>query len=519
MNHLHRRRRADSPQVRRALATLQRAIGAVGQAQGNARLPTLRELARRASVNPATMARAVHRLQSRGTLRVRPGGGITVTGLESPSLPTPVTTSSSWEAIYQALKRDILTGMFGSGGHLPSRKELRARFAAGGPSVNEALRRLAEDSLIFPYGRGYSVSDSGNRRTGATLVVVGYTDDMQQLANYTNRSRHFWHTLERECRLHGIRVQQRSFGQLIGRPRRGRDGADRRGAIGYLVWGHGLARSMPEVIRFLLPFGKPIAVTDEHDYVMMPRLNAPSVPVALVSVADNVRAGRDVGRFLLSRGYREVLYFSRHPGDIWGTERFKGLRDEFADAGLAEAVTMVDPRMPLEYSQFHNAWSASRQLSTLVGRAREFAREAGGHGTEHTYKADHGIHDYIWDEYLWAYLEPVLDQALAASPRAAWVCATDEVAFMAIRFLTGRNMVPGVHRSVLGFDNLMESAGAGLTTYDFDTASQAIASLRYILTPPRKPGAHVLHVKVPGLVVERTSLRGVSVPESGSARV
>jgi DNA-binding LacI/PurR family transcriptional regulator/DNA-binding transcriptional regulator YhcF (GntR family) len=471
----------------------------------------MRELAAAASVNPATMAKAVSELAASGLLDVRHGAGITFTGGSREAPPNPRTARHvpTWEGIRDTLASGIVTGALATDGVLPSRKELRARFGAGAWSVNRALNDLARGGLIERFGRGYRLTLRRDEVRGATLVVVAVSEDMDLMASYTNRSPEFWRTLEHACRRHALSLRVVSYAKVLGRVPP--DPESRRlmrsgGTLGFLVWAHGLASAMHELVPALCTRGKPVAVTDEHTGVSLPHLPRSRSPVVLFPVAGNERAGADVARYLLGREHRNVAYFSRSAMDPWSEQRLVGLRRAFRGAGLPEAVTVFDADTPIEWGTFRNRWGADARTRTLLSRTRNLARTAGGKGNLSAARVSAQVLNYLWDEYLAVHLMPQFVEALATPRLTAWVCANDEVGRSAIAFLRSRSLEPGRSRAVIGFDDEITASGAGLSSYNFGVAAQALACLRFILNPTGMPGLHAT-AEIPGFVVTRTSTR------------
>jgi DNA-binding LacI/PurR family transcriptional regulator len=192
--------------------------------------------------------------------------------------------------------------------------------------------------------------------------------------------------------------------------------------------------------------------------------------------------------------------------DPWSEQRLVGLRRAFRGAGQPEAVTVFGADTPTEWGTFRTRWGADTRTHALLNRTRSLARTAGGKGNLPAARVNAQVLNYLWDEYLAVHLMPRFEEALALPQLTAWVCANDEVGRSAITFLRSRSLEPGRNRAVIGFDDEITASGAGLSSYNFGVAAQALACLRFIVNPTSMPDLRST-VEIPGFVVTRTSTR------------
>lgn len=134
-----------------------------------ARLPSIRELARDLGLSPVTVHRALAELEREKVLVVKARSGIFLRGLlrnaptpkssrgsgpENPSAPLPGQAASRLAAL---LEEGIRTGQFLHSQPLPKIRALATSFRASDHTVREALRLLMERGLLQKRGRGFVV--------------------------------------------------------------------------------------------------------------------------------------------------------------------------------------------------------------------------------------------------------------------------------------------------------------------------------------------------------------------------
>lgn len=64
--------------------------------------------------------------------------------------PTKRGASSTIDAVFETILRDIITGVYAPGARLPAERELSRTLGASRPTLREALRRLSEWRLVEP---------------------------------------------------------------------------------------------------------------------------------------------------------------------------------------------------------------------------------------------------------------------------------------------------------------------------------------------------------------------------------
>lgn len=474
------------------------------------RLPTIAAMARAAGVNPATMRSAVSAMAAAGRLTVKPGAGITLTPPQVRPDPKPKALHR-WEQIRNDLATGIVAGQYGPAGALPTRKELRVRFGAGTRSVSRALRSLVDDHLIQPHGRGYRVASGRATYGRSSITVVAVSEDTRALSTFTNRSMEFWRALEHGARHHGLNLHVVSAGDAgrawppsrsVGRELQSRD------SVGILLWGLGLQDRVHRLTPWLCGFGKPVAVVDDQLDITLPARASSPTPVALFRVLTNEDAGRAVAHALVQHGHRRVAYLSRSPDEPWADQRLDGIRKAFAAAGIPSAVAAFAPETRVPWG-IRSQWAGLPAARAVMDSVHDLARSLGGDAAMPAPRVNSELVNYLWDSRIVVELNPLFERAMHDTSLTAWIGANDAICRLAMDFLRSHGLEPGRDRAVIGFDDELDSTGYGLSSFNFATAAQAQACLRFLLNPvSRRPGVRRSVVDAPGFVVERQSTAG-----------
>ena len=256
---------------------------------------------------------------------------------------------------------------------------------------------------------------------------------------------------------------------------------------------------------------------------------------------------------------REVAFISHLHGAPWSLERLAGVVDQYAAAGLEDAVH------PILRTQLEDSTGLLLALSgfdqtvvekiVAVNRTSEQAQQqllafkqiAGtGELTKHNFKSIQqlrkilapladtalgrsnaaalaSITPLIMSRATAVLAEmvaaPLFDKALSFPKATAWICATDIAAFMALNYLKEREIAVPHRISVLGFDNLpVETLENRLTSFDFNATGFAYRILDFISRPPRPRRAyHHVHIEVEGVIMERGTTGRARQTNTGAA--
>jgi DNA-binding LacI/PurR family transcriptional regulator len=407
------------------------------------------------------------------------------------------------EVLAAILRREIVQGRL-SAASFPSNKELRIRFGCSWATIKRTLELLQAEELVEPKGRGFGVRGAthlSERRTQLYVSVHPRLLDTRQVLGL----------------IRALELDLQDFGWT--RP-------------------HLLFEPEPTRRRFPQPHSVAgfvhILLSEPEKWVRHYR-RYPQVPVALVStyltaserawmgegmsermgvvMPDNLRAGREVAVHLFELGHRRVAFLSHvEPAKFgWVSERFQGASRVFGSD--------IAPRTRLS---FHGPSGAVHEEGPvkpepgdrgdyLLGRARRYL------GHYRTLIMSSGVFDEdILQHSLrstWRYLalwgerrraRDLFERALRDEGVTAWICVNDELAMLALSFLSAAGRSSDI--DVIGFDNSFESYRLRLSSYDFsmDRVSHALMQFMRKKTP-ESPAGRFVHV--PGRLVPRSSTR------------
>jgi DNA-binding LacI/PurR family transcriptional regulator/DNA-binding transcriptional regulator YhcF (GntR family) len=497
------------PASSRALALLR----ALAETAPGEPLPGIRVLARRASVSPVTMWKAVARLRAEGVLSSLPRAQVFVAPraprADAPLRPSapprlPPAARPRWEELRDRIEADLLALRFPGPQPLPSLKELCAEYEAGRLTVGRALRSLAEEGWLSRTGRRFSPVHARARRAQSSVVFLAEQPGGDVLTDLTPRSLELWRVLEERCHARDVRLVVRSVSDYLGaRPQR-----DEPGVLGYVVRNLDVDPVMAErLLGRLAESGLPVGLVDEVGLASQLEWPRRSSRIRTFAIAHSDRAGRQVGERLLQLGHRRIALFSPYEHRAWSRNRLSGIVNAFARAG--EAVPYVVSAFPDDTASLRRAVTGAPGYAALARRIEGFrARLDPAHRpAEPGALARDPVFRTFALEAVAGRVRPLFEQALAAGRATAWVGANDSVALAAMRFLRHSGLRVGAEVAVVGFDDTLEALREGLASYDFNLPALASALLDHVLGWRTRPGRdHGPVLEIPGSLVERESL-------------
>jgi DNA-binding LacI/PurR family transcriptional regulator len=500
----------------RATAFLDRQISALQSGRAKVtRLPVIKTLASDAKVSKQTMQKAVRGFVDKGILSAQHGRGIhIVSGANQRALDATLRrtaqsggTSSkrAWERVRSAVLNDLAADAFPPGTVFSS-KELCRRYGVCHATLRKALH---QSSVLKPYKRGFCYQPQTRKHSKSTIILIAISSDIKALLEYSTRSQEFWRTLERECRANHISfpiVDIAEVQKTGGIPSQYMNGT----VLGYAILTYQIGRETIGWLTQVLPSKSvPIIIVDDSGITPM-EINPPKAYI--VARTGDYAAGREVGNYLLAQGHRSASCFCLAPGVEWSDLRAKGIRDVYAEAGLA-SVHVFHSESIDSWGQLFEDKPLNRTSRAAHSRAEAIRRLFPSHE-----RSEHESFFFQTQSYLMSHLDKGrfyrnFRKAAALDGVNAWVMCNDRVATYALSFLAseGRDVSKG--KLVIGFDDLVESFGLGLTSYNFNMSAIASAVIRFILYGPDSPRARTL--VVPGFIVERNS----TVLGDGSPRV
>ena len=494
-----------------ACAYIRRRMDEAGLAAGG-HLPGVRRLAADGGFCVTTCRKALRALAAEGRCVVMPRAGILAapaSGLMPALLSTApderFTRRSRSEDVRERLSEDILAGAHQPGTLLPQVKELTRRYRASYRVLAAALRALEADGRLVREGRGFRVPLPAPR-TSSTVVLIAHADSLLDLVVFTPRNVEYLHCLERRCTQSGLRLQFLSFRDAVFWTTRAREvfhGRDAQPVVGVLVWSLGLiAGDMERLAVSLRNTGKPTAVLDESGGYRQPDIVLRDPRFQLFVMAFTATAGTAVGRYLHQLGHRTVAFFGESAGGLYVRNRLAGLRRHLHDNGRGTVRPLWVDAAPWPGDGDRGpATEATAPVRQFLTQLHGVSRNPHRNRLEQDARMLAWLHGPMRERLL-----PLASEALAMREVTAWVAANDSLAFVLLDFLARRRVRTPQDLSVVGFDDMELSLGAGLTSYNFNMPAVVDAMLAHVLAgAPRSSRARPQQVEVSGYVVARAT--------------
>ncbi|MBD3243917.1 MAG: GntR family transcriptional regulator [Chitinivibrionales bacterium] len=460
--------------------------------QGTSALPPLRVMAAEAGVSVGTLRRALKRYEHDGTLTAIGGKGVFLRGAVAPVRHPKLTLRC--ERIAHRLEHDILGGQYANADHLPSTKELLARFHADYRTLRKSLCMLAARGLI-ERDRPYAILRETERQPAAA-ATLGFLARGQAFAERFGRDiLNRVETVEGWCTAHGTSMVPLFYYYLDG-ARLKVNGLDaeplpasllRPIDLGFLLHTAGLGSvNLPSLLDRLHRTGLPVAVVDPHELIeasMLPRRNQRVRVFIPTSQRD---AGRAVGRHLVRAGCRHVVFVSPFHGERWSRERLAGIAEVCESSGCGVTVTAYTVPAPTVAGV-----GDSRLSQSYVNEAR--TRMIRG-GLDETDPVDRllanavrtmlpAFGEYIGEELLRSACHAIFERLPALPSDAALVCANDRVARFHYEYQALHHRTPAADIPVVGFDNRFPSTYYRFSSYSFNEQVLFSSAFSYILHP------------------------------------
>lgn len=415
---------------------------------------------------------------------------------------TQASAPPRWVLIRDHLGRNILGGRMRQGTVLPSISSLMRIHGADYRTVKRALESLRQQGRIEPYGRGYRVSLITASRSNAVVSLVLDINSPGMLPSLSSRGESLLRSIETEAVRRNCRLRIISPGQIS--PIAKTSSAAEK-TFGFIV----LERSLPHALSSsfiprLLKQAYPVAFIDESaTYSIKPAMHCNPLFRRFL-VGPGRRCGLDMGRHLITKGYRRIAVFAQSTKAIWCRNRIRGIIEAYSEADLQSGVTVFSL----------STFDSPAALTQEIYRDRHFAELLS------SFERIKSISPVEWmtanstyvsimfrllaREVQFRQLRPHLETAIDATPPyACWVCTTDSAAIIAHDFLAAR---PRGNIALCGFDDSLEACAANITSYNFNIPAAVQGVFDHLMTTRKGSREHGYNtVEVPGYVVPRVS--------------
>ncbi len=485
------------------------------------RLPTVAALAARAGVAKNTMLRAVRSLVAEGELSAKPGVGLRPRDREQEGLVacpgggvSQPAARCRWQRTVRAVRQDIHSDALGVGA-LPAPAALAQRYGVSLPTFRRVLAALVSERLLVVrrgrYARAYPAAPPH-----ATILLLARGElrgdragSEAVLSPISARTVENLRALEQYCARTGVRLQhvpcyfQRSAVHAGYGPSELERLLRDRAVVGALIWVTALTEgAVVHLVQRLRARALPVAVLDEVATLRDSSALAGLPGVSSFSLACRSVDGLAVGRYLLQLGHRRVACLTGWPEQGWSRNRLAGVRQAYDEAGFGRAVSVFAAG---ELEDVTHEQRVLGSVRDVMGRALSSqirhpdGKRAVVGGTPPLFD---DLRVAVHRALLRRRLQPAVRRAAADTGITAWVGVNDAVALEALDQLRFQQVGVPRNVSLVGFDNTMEGAYRGLTSYDFNGPALVRAMVDHVVSG----GASAASDVVPeGFVVERST--------------
>jgi DNA-binding FadR family transcriptional regulator/DNA-binding LacI/PurR family transcriptional regulator len=491
----------------RALAYLKAEIESKPHEPGS-RLPTVRALARAAGVATLDMSEALGQLEKRGVVHTVPRRGTFFQ--RAPEKPEPLSAEEKWENLAARIESDILAGHFRPGATLPQQRELQEHYGVSYPTLRKALEILARKGVLFAFKRSFRVAQARKTLGKAAILCIGLGDETGRLLIQNPRFQEFFFALQNAAALNQIRLSH-----LGHNPRQGLASLFERidalraqhVCIGFVLWNtHVPLPAFLKTLAHVKAFGQPVAIMDEKNNLDPDQHLLHDGSIRAFTLA-GVSAGRQIARYLLGLGHRQVAFLSCYHGEAWSQRRWRGVQEVFRTAGHPENAHL------LAIDATDALWEPDQSpaaLRTVYQHFREFLVDV--RTAAKTSPASHHLpylqqnnEKLMRDLQMAMQMREVLDELAEKKGVTACIAANDDMALVALEHMQRKGIaVPG-SLSLIGLDDSMRATHFGLTSYNFNFPAIAQRIVAFIRNPRLREFFNKPVLECEGFIMERES--------------
>jgi DNA-binding LacI/PurR family transcriptional regulator len=482
-------------------------------------LPSLKMLAGGAGVSTASMSSALHMLKKKGSISIIRTRGIFF-GEDVHSQKSGVDPlhdwqpgprpASKWESLKLQMEQDIFNGNFAPSNTLPALRQLQLRYGIGYKTLRKAIDAMVNEGVIKRHNLSINLFQNIQRNSYASIIFFGLSDESGGLLMQNDWQRQSVATLQDLCRKNNINFLLAGYPPL--RKKHNTDNIamlhDRYSIIGYIIWAYEMSLPMLEnLIRNLSQYKKPLVIMDEMGDMHIPEEFFTYKQTKVFRLPGR-NAGKQVGRYLLELGHRNIAYLSYCHKESWSVWRCQGLRQAFAEAGFEGRVTefVLDGKDNWQRNCPPN-FNMDRKLGNMDSLFKSLDRLSRQHSFPVFFKKMRGeAEDYKLLAQLTLQFSPIVKEVLANKKITAIVAANDLMALVARHNLMAYGVRIPRQISLIGYDDSNASVDYNFSSYNFSFADASHKMIMYIIDPHNKffP-RYDCNFQWDGMIVERTS--------------
>jgi DNA-binding LacI/PurR family transcriptional regulator/DNA-binding transcriptional regulator YhcF (GntR family) len=515
-------------------------------------IPPIRALAQKIGVSKSTVATAMDQAIKRGMLS--PEAQKKRWTSEPHDALTARCTTVQWKRKREVVEKEIVAGVIGTHGILPTVKEMQSRYHLCFRSMQKILRSMEADGVIEPCGKGHMLAGFSGQAGQKSILFITIRNYLAQESALNHEHNRIANLFENEClhrNLH-LKVIEVDFYDALESRKAIASIKNSDSILGFIVdiwWDDtkNVRQGYIDLLARLAPYKKPMALLDEFGDFVLP-VEFSINPFLQVYRIEGKRAGERVARYCMGLGHQRAAYISlTHYSSEWSPARFQGVQTQFERAGMTnainlftnESITMLlhhfalsnldeadinhiiaSGRTPAQAQDLARQWNDFKKslpaaLLNIPGDVDGLRKNLAGLRTILQYGFDEDFVAKIMDAIFSAsgtrsYKDDcnlLFKNALSEKDITVWICANDGIAFNALSFLRAQAVpVPGAI-SVIGFDNTpTEALENRLTSFDFNAAGFVHQMLNFIARPTRPRGAYKHEaIEVQGMIIERES--------------
>lgn len=493
------------------------------------RLPGLKRLAKDAGISHPIMGKALHLLADQGLLSILPSSGISVPLPKGSILQPSDIFEEKWKKIRNILSQDIFNQVIDPTHPFPSIKELGNRYGVSYQILKKALRSLEEDGLLKPHKRSYQLNlFSDPARTKIMVLVPMFQDKINKNAidlkdkgfNLSNRGSNFLRKIEYLCNTQNLNADiwgYYSENDIITfvRPDSSECKSLENSNFYYGICLIKKAILSKLFIQMLCKLSIPISILE--DIISSPAEGSEDTDwsvalkknkrIRVFPIAKTDLAGKQIGRFLLQLGHRNIAFISSWQQELWSQTRYNGLSSVVSMVKDAQVHLFADNRFAagvihLEDKDLDKSIESFPSIKEIVKTYSLFSSEqAQIIGSMVNWTFINAIHR----QRLEIFLQPLFEQAFLDKNITAWVCADDWMAIGALRFLRNKGVAIPQQISVVGFEDTADAYSNGLTTFNYDINAITQSMVAFISNPQIFPLKHGHIIEKSGFLVVRQS--------------
>jgi DNA-binding transcriptional regulator YhcF (GntR family)/DNA-binding LacI/PurR family transcriptional regulator len=539
----------DMTAIDHAASSLKARIASHEWNDGN-RMPSLNTLAVECNVSRMSLWKALGRLKAEGMISTR-GKSIFCGMMPEPSVKSK---KHIWKHLMERIGADILSHSF-TNDILPPLNKLAPRYHAAINTTRKAVEGLREQGILDRTSRGYHIKRYFPGSSTSTIFLISQTAKTREhLFPDDPRTDQVIHTFEREStlsrftgRLEGFdSCNAKSVLEMSGKVKETSSLA----GIVINLWNPGLESHWQrwlDLLQMLVDHRVPVIALDQDGSLEFPIQLLRKENFKVLRVA-GIRAGRMMAEYCISRGFRKPVFLASNSTATWVQKRYQGLKNQIDDflntsesvrlhayndpidtAGLTFAAMGLEKSMIPELYRKHYSADEIRGLMAAFDKVdhRRIEKTFSSIPAIKTIRAytkltakflgnisDAGLFTTFYEALetaasiraMQAVRQSFFQNVLAETNADIWVCSDDHTAFDA---LSNQNQQksPSVRKiAIAGFDDWRESAGHGLTTYNFNMQGMVQQALHMIFDSRamrEKPAVS----EVDGYVVERRTTR------------